>query len=177
MKRFEQVSPKLRSASLFYAPVLDCCAIMVLSLGLALTTAYAQAQQAAKSEGADPIPQPAVTAILSAFDQYEVVAMPQGHGMQDLNDFILSLVRNPAFSEKVNDIEVEFGNSLYQPMLDRYIAGENVPFTEVQKVWRKMGQPACGASGFVEHGTIPSVCHRRRHLQNPPSTMKLGRLA
>jgi hypothetical protein len=25
----------------------------------------------------------------------------------------------------VNDIEVEFGNSLYQPMLDRYIAGES----------------------------------------------------
>lgn len=59
-------------------------------------------------------------------------------------------IRNPGFSEKVNDIEVEFGNSLYQPMLDRYIAGENVPFTEVQKVWRKMGQPASGASGFVE---------------------------
>jgi len=50
----------------------------------------------------------------------------------------------------VNDIEVEFGNSLYQPILDRYIAGENVPFTEVQRVWRKIGQPASGASGFVE---------------------------
>lgn len=70
--------------------------------------------------------------------------------MEDLNNFIFSLVRNPAFSEKVNDIAVEFGNSLYQPMLDRYIAGENVPFTEVQKVWRKTGQPATGASAFVE---------------------------
>ena len=50
----------------------------------------------------------------------------------------------------MNDIEVEFGNSLYQPILDRYIAGENVPFTEVQRVWRKIGQPASGASGFVE---------------------------
>jgi hypothetical protein len=50
----------------------------------------------------------------------------------------------------VNDIEIECGNSLYQPMLDRYIAGEGVPFKEVQKVWRKMGQPACGASAFVE---------------------------
>jgi hypothetical protein len=70
--------------------------------------------------------------------------------MQDLNNFIFSLIRTPAFSEKVNDIEVEFGNSLYQPMLDRYIAGENVPFTEVQKVWRKDGQPASGASAFVE---------------------------
>jgi hypothetical protein len=35
-------------------------------------------------------------------------------------------------------------------MLDRYIAGENVPFSEVQKVWRKTGQPANGASAFVE---------------------------
>jgi hypothetical protein len=34
--------------------------------------------------------------------------------------------------------------------LDRYIAGEDVSFTELQKVWRKMGQPASGASGFVE---------------------------
>jgi hypothetical protein len=150
MKRFEQVSSKLRLVSLFYARVLHCCGNVVLLLVLTLTTAYAQTQQTAKPEGADPIPESAVTAILSAFDRYEVVAMSQGHGMQDLNDFILSLIRNPAFSEKVNDIEVEFGNSLYQPMLDRYIAGESVPFTEVQKVWRKTGQPASGASAFVE---------------------------
>jgi len=70
--------------------------------------------------------------------------------MQDLNDFVFSLIRNPTFSEKVNDIVFESGNSLYQPILDRYIAGEDVPFTEVQKVWRKMGQPAAGASAFVE---------------------------
>ncbi len=112
------------------------------------TTRAQQVQTVAKP--ADPVPEPAISAILAAFDKYEVVAMPQGHGMQDLNDFILSLIRNPAFSKKVNDIEVEFGNSLYQPILDRYIAGEDVPFTEVQKVWRKMGQPASGASGFVE---------------------------
>jgi hypothetical protein len=129
--------------------VMHCCALGLLVVS-ALTVAYSQRQAANKPEAADPTPQPAVSAILSAFDKYEVVAMPQGHGMQDLNDFILSLIRNPAFSEKVNDIEVEFGNSLYQPMLDRYIAGENVSFTEVQKVWRKMGQPASGASGFVE---------------------------
>jgi hypothetical protein len=54
--------------------------------------------------------------------------------MQDLEDFIFSLIRTPAFSEKVNDIEFECGNSLYQSILDRYIAGEDVPFTEVQRV-------------------------------------------
>jgi hypothetical protein len=120
----------------------------VMLLFLPLIGAISTAQAPTKS--VDPIPEPAIPAILAAFDKYEVVAMPQGHGMQDLNDFIFSLVRNPAFSEKVNDIEVEFGNSLYQPMLDRYMAGENVPFTDVQKVWRKTGQPANGASAFVE---------------------------
>lgn len=140
-------------------------------LFLPLIGAISTAQAPTKS--ADPIPEPAISAILAAFDKYEVVAMPQGHGMQDLNDFIFSLVRNPAFSEKVNDIEVEFGNSLYQPVLDRYIAGENIPFTEVQRVWRKMGQPASGASAFVEQ-FFPLV---RALNQKLPSERRLRVLA
>jgi hypothetical protein len=88
--------------------------------------------------------------ILAAFDRYEVVAMPEGHGMKDIDDFILLLIRNPAFPQKVNDIAVECGNSLYQPILDRYIAGEEVPFTEVRKVWRNTTQPMCDLSGFYE---------------------------
>ncbi len=130
--------------------VIRFCFMLLLFL-MAVIPAVSSAQmQQARPNGSEPIPEPAIPAILSAFDKYEVVALPQGHGMQDLNDFIFSLIRTPAFSEKVNDIEVEFGNSLYQPVLDRYIAGDDVPFTEVQKVWRKMGQPASGASGFVE---------------------------
>src|SRR5258708_15671573 len=138
-----------RLGSVLHERVMHCCALVLLVV-FELTADYGQTQAVNKPEAADPTPQPAASAILSAFDKSEVVAMPQGHGMQALSDFILSLIRNPAFTEKVNDIEVEFGNSLYQPMLDRYIAGENVPFTELQKVWRKMGQPASGASGFVE---------------------------
>lgn len=114
------------------------------------TINLAQTQQPPKRTASEPVPEPAIAAILAAFDKYEVVGLPQGHGMQDLDDLIFSLIRNPAFSEKVTDIEFECGNSLYQPILDRYIAGENVPFVEVQKVWQKVGQPACGASGFVE---------------------------
>jgi hypothetical protein len=125
-------------------------AVFLTVVLVALTINPAQTQQPTKPTASDPTPQPAISAILAAFDKYEVVAMPQDHGMQDLNDFIFSLVRNPAFSEKVNDIVFESGNSLYQPILDRYIAGEDVPFTEVQKVWRKMGQPEAGASAFVE---------------------------
>lgn len=98
----------------------------------------------------DPIPQPAIPAVVAAFDKYEVVALPEAHGKKDLDDFILSLIRTPSFSEKVNDIEVECGNSLYQPILDRYIAGGDVPFTEARKVWRNTTSPMCDVNAFFE---------------------------
>src|SRR5580704_16815951 len=103
-----------------------------------------------KPTASEPTPEPAIPAILAAFDRYEVVAMPEANGMKDLDDFILSLIRDPSFPAKVNDIEVECGNSLYQPLLDRYIAGDDVPFTEVRKVWRNTTQSMCGRSGFFE---------------------------
>jgi hypothetical protein len=32
--------------------------------------------------------------------QVEVVGMPEAHGLKDVDDFILSLIRNPAFAER-----------------------------------------------------------------------------
>jgi hypothetical protein len=112
--------------------------------------AAAQTEGQSKAAGAEPLPEPAIQGILTAFDRYEVVAMPEAHDQKDMDDFILSLIRTPAFANKVNDIEVECGNSLYQGILDRYIAGEDVPFTEARKVWRNTTQPMCGMSGFFE---------------------------
>lgn len=106
--------------------------------------------QPVKRSGSDPTPLPAIPAILAAFDRYEVVALPAAHSLKDVDDFILSLIRDPAFPIKVNDIVVECGNSLYQPVLDRYIAGEDVSFAEARKVWRDTTQPTCGYSGFYE---------------------------
>jgi hypothetical protein len=112
--------------------------------------AAAQAEGQTKASGAEPLPEPAIQGILAAFDRYEVVAMPEAHDQKDVDDFILSLIRTPAFANKVNDIEVECGNSLYQGILDRYIAGEDVPFTEARNAWRNTTQPMCGMSGFFE---------------------------
>ncbi len=99
----------------------------------------------------DAIPEPAIPAILNEFKTFEVVGMPAAHGQKDIDDFILSLIRDPRFPASVNDIVVECGNVRYQPILDRYIAGENVAFTEVQHVWRDTTvQQMCGSSGFYE---------------------------
>lgn len=120
------------------------CALVAVSV----TPAKASPRQ--QTKGTEPIPEPAIQAILAAFDTYEVVAMPEAHDQKDLDDFILSLIRTPGFADKVNDIEVECGNSLYQAILDRYIGGEDVPFTEARKAWRNTTQPMCGTSGFFE---------------------------
>jgi retinol-binding protein 3 len=92
----------------------------------------------------DPRAVNAAEAILNAFDKYRVVALGERHGLQEQHDFIQSLIRNPVFAAKVNDIVVECGNALYQDMLDRYIAGEDVPMAEVRHVWRDTTQAAVG---------------------------------
>ena len=95
-------------------------------------------------------PEPALPSILAAFSTYEVVGINAGHDDKDIDDFILALIRDPSLPDKVNDIVVECGNSLYQPVLDRYIAGEQISFTDVEKVWRNTTQPMCGLSAFYE---------------------------
>jgi hypothetical protein len=126
-----------------------------------------------KSTSQEPSPKPAIPTILATFDSYEVVGMPAAHGMKDVDDFVLALIRDPAFPLKANDIAVECGNSLYQLVLDRYIAGEDVPFTEVRKVWRNTTQSMCGYSGFYEQ-LFPLV---RAINQNLPMTKRLRVLA
>ncbi|MDE1175302.1 MAG: hypothetical protein PW789_01685 [Edaphobacter sp.] len=123
-----------------------CCALTLLSLIVPLRC---EAQRSTSS-AADDVPKPAISAILKLFTTYEVVALPAAHGEKDEDDFILSLIRSPRFPDKVNDIVVECGNRRYQSILDRYIAGENVSFTEVQHVWRDTTQAMCGESGFYE---------------------------
>jgi len=102
-----------------------------------------------RDSGMSPRLEDPTKAILAAFDKYEVVGMDAAHGNKDLDDIILHLLRDPAFPGRVNDIAVECGNSLYQPILDRYIRGEDVPLSQVRQVWRN-SQTMCSVSGFYE---------------------------
>ncbi len=124
-------------------------------------------------KGVNPKPGDAERTLLAAFDKYEVIGMSAAHGNKDLDDFVLHLIRNPAFPSKVNVIAVECGNSLYQRTLDRYIAGDDIPLPEVRKVWRNTTQTMCGLSGFYEV-FFPLV---RRINQTLPPENKLRVLA
>lgn len=123
---------------------------------------------------ASPAARPAQEALLDTFSRYQVVAgMSPSHGLRDVDDFLISLIRNPRFPYTVNDIAVEGGNSLYQPVLDRYIAGEDVSSAEIQKVWRNITQPGGGYSVFYEQ-LYPLV---RRVNQRLPEGRRLRVLA
>jgi hypothetical protein len=65
------------------------------------------------------------------------------------------------------------GNSLYQPMLDRYIAGAEVSQNEIRQVWRNTTQSMCGTSAFYEE-LFPLI---RRINQRLRPEMKLRMLA
>jgi hypothetical protein len=104
----------------------------------------------ASDDGGNAASQDAQTAMLAAFDKYEVVGGTAGHGNKDTDDFTLALIRNPLFADTVNDIAVECGNSLYQATLDQYIAGADLPLSDVRKIWRNTTQIECGFSTFYE---------------------------
>ena len=66
----------------------------------------------------------------------------------------------------------------YQSLLDRYIAEEEVAFTEVQKVWRNTTQPMCGQSSFFEqlyplvhaiNQKLPAIKRLRVVAADPPT--------
>ncbi|MEW5975067.1 MAG: hypothetical protein AB1898_04570 [Acidobacteriota bacterium] len=80
-------------------------------------------------------PVDAIGGILSAFEEHSIVAVGEGHRLEQDKTFLLSLIARPGFAAKVDDIVVEFGNSLHQPTLDRYMAGRAVPLTELRRVW------------------------------------------
>ena len=89
---------------------------------------------------AEPKPTNAIPMILGAFERYPIVALGDLHGCEEFWDFATSLLKTPELPDRINDVGVEFGNAFYQDVCDRYIAGEDVPPSEVQKVWRNTTQ-------------------------------------
>jgi hypothetical protein len=81
-------------------------------------------------------PQDARHAIIEAFNTHSIVMFGEVHANKQEYEFLRALVSSPQFADKVDDIVVEYGNSLYQKAVDRYINGEDVPLEEVQKAWR-----------------------------------------
>ena len=86
-----------------------------------------------------------VRTLISAFDQADIVALGEWHGLISLDsDLRIAVVRHPDFAKKVRSIVVEFGSTTEQSTLDRYIRGENVSRAQLEQVWKTTTQAANG---------------------------------
>ena len=88
------------------------------------------------------IPREPIAAIIDTFKTHALVALGEGsHGNEQGHRFRLSLIRDPRFAATVNDIAVESGTARYQDVMDRFVAGENVPDDVLRRAWQDTTQP------------------------------------
>jgi hypothetical protein len=104
-------------------------AVLLFSLA---TACFAQVRLPDETVGLDNIAQ----VLVSTFDQVDILALADTHQRKIDSDLRLRVVRHPDFAQKVRFILVEFANTEDQPILDRYIAGEDVPLDQLRRVWR-----------------------------------------
>jgi hypothetical protein len=125
-----------------------CCA-----MAFAVGSIDAAAQTPAANE-----PSAAVTsAIIKLFDQYRIVMLGEIHESIQEHALLNRLVAAPGFSEHVNDIVVEACNALYQDVIDRYIAGEEVPADRLPPAWENVVGAPGGVAVPPYHGLFSTI--------------------
>lgn len=107
---------------------------MLAALCLTMALPIRGSAQSAKLPPAVPLDP--IAAILDAFRTYRVVSFPGGHtDGNEIQALLRTLVKDSRFASLVNDIVVEFGSSRYQDLMDRYVRGEDVPESAIQRAW------------------------------------------
>lgn len=94
----------------------------------------------ARSQAAGAAAESTFRTILGLFTTHPIVALGMDHSQQDEMDFAIALLSSAGFADQVDAVAVECANRLYQSTLDRYVAGDSVPFSEISKVWRNTTQ-------------------------------------
>ena len=119
------------------------------------------------SAQADPTVETATTAVVRAFEAHNIVMFGEIHGNKQEYEWLRSLVATPEFADRVDDIVVETGNSLYQKSVDRYVSGEDVPLEQVQKAWRDVvgviGAPSPVYASFYQAVRDINLKRRGKH--------------
>ena len=105
---------------------------VILAIG---SFAAAQPQPLRPATALEPI-----SAIVQQFESHAVVALGDNEASVQGSEFRIKLVRDPRFAAVVNDIVVEFGNSRYQGLIDRFMRGEEVPPESLRRVWQDTTQ-------------------------------------
>jgi len=100
----------------------------------------------ASTGGSALIPTEALGGLLTAMERYPLVALGERHMLQEMHDVLTALLFHPRLPGTITDIVVEFGNSAYQDLTDRFILqGQPVARADLEPIWRQIGDPAWNA--------------------------------
>jgi hypothetical protein len=78
---------------------------------------------------------PGVEGVLNAFQSFPLVGIGDWHGLAQEEDFYVQLIKSPRFPKAVGNVVVEFGGAAQQATIDRYVAGEDIPYEKLRAVW------------------------------------------
>lgn len=98
-----------------------------------------------------PTAENAMDGIFAAFQTRPLVGIGEHHRVAQELDFYSALVRDPRFAKDVGNVVVEFGGAAHQDIIDRYVTGEEVPYTELRKIWTDTvgWVPSIPSNGYV----------------------------
>jgi hypothetical protein len=88
-----------------------------------------------------------VRALIGAYDQVDILALGEAHLRKMDSDLRIALVRHPDFAKRARTIVIECASASEHPTLDRYIRGEIVSETQLERVWKTL---AGGSNGFCD---------------------------
>jgi hypothetical protein len=116
------------------------------------------------------IPLDARTAIVDAFRSHALVALGETHGHREGEDFLLDLIGDARFPGVASDIVLEGGISIYQPVVDRFVVGEDVRAESLQRVWRETPSTVVRVIQRVReiNAALPKARRLRVLLGEPP---------
>lgn len=101
----------------------------------ALAGFCAAAALACSAQAAEPMRTPALDGVFRAFQTHPLVGLADIHGVAEVGDFYTTLIKDPRFAAQVGNVVVEFGGATQQAVIDRYVAGEDVPYEQLRRVW------------------------------------------
>lgn len=117
------------------------CAGVLATLCAATIAMHAQSPPLPPpAAGAAAVPRDPAAAIREAFETHQLVAVGDNHGNVEGHALRLVLIRDSRLAGVLNDIVVEFGNSRYQDLMDRFISGETVADADLRHVWQDTTQ-------------------------------------
>ena len=158
---------------------------MAAGLTLAGGTGLAELAEAASpaeslASGGELRPVDAIQAVFTAMKQFPLVGLGERHMLQEMHDFITALLFHPDLPHTLTDIVVEFGNSSYQDLADRFVLGDQpVARADLVQIWRQVGDPAWNAPIYEQffrtvraiNWMRPASRRIRVLLGQPPVTM------